>query len=160
MAEQQIDALFEDREVVDFLKSMRSRLAKVKGSEQKFVGLLSAIVFRDVIEHFQNEEGSSGPWAKWSPSYRAHLKEIGREGNQILQFSGRLRGNFKPEKYRATASGPLWFNDARTKSGFPYAYAHDTGGPQLPQRDFMWLSDKAAEEISKQTLQFMLDEGV
>lgn len=160
MAKQQIDATFEDKEVADFLKTMDKRLKAVKGSEKKFVGLLSAIVFRDVQSHFDKEEGSDGPWGSWSVSYFDHLEKIGRQNNKILQFSGNLRQNFKPGNYKGTKDGPMWFNDAQTKEGFPYAFAHDTGGGKLPKRDFMWLSDDAVEDISKQTLQFMLDEGV
>lgn len=160
MASPSISATFEDKDVANFLKSMQKRLAAVKGSEKKFVGLLSAIVYRDVISHFEKEQGSQGPWESWSTSYFNFLEKIGRANNQKLQFTGRLRQNFKPGNYRSTKEGPLWFNDAKTKSGFPYAFAHDEGGPRLPKRDFMWLSDDAVEDISKQTLQFMLDEGV
>jgi hypothetical protein len=55
----------------------------------------------------------------------------------------------------------LWFNDARTKDGYPYAAGHDKGtAAGKKQRDFMWLSDKAMDKISQQTLQFMIDEGI
>lgn len=160
MAAPRVTAIFDDKDVSDFFRSMKKRLGEVKGSEKRFVGLLSAIVYRDVISHFEKEEGSEGRWKTWSISYFDYLEKIGRSGNQILQFSGNLRQNFKPENYRGTKEGPLWFNDAQTKSGFPYAFAHDEGGPKLPKRDFMWLSDDAVEDISKQTLQFILDEGV
>lgn len=160
MANQQIDATFEDKDVAAFLKAMKTRLKAVKGSEKKFVGLLSAIVFRDVQGHFNKEMGSEGPWDSWSISYFDYLEKIGRQNNKKLQFSGNLRQNFKATDYRGTKDGPMWFNDAQTKDGFPYAFAHDEGGDKLPKRDFMWLSDDAVEDISKQTLQFMLDEGV
>jgi len=54
----------------------------------------------------------------------------------------------------------LWFNDAKTKSGAPYAAIHDKGLGKQAKRDFMWLSNDAMEKISEQTLQFMLDEGL
>lgn len=160
MAEQKVTATFQDKEVVEFFKNMKKRLADVKDGQNKFVGLLSSIVYRDVIGHFQDQRGSKGPWEQWSPSYRAHMERINRAGNQILQFSGKLRQNFKPENNKTTSQGILWFNDAQTKTGFPYAALHDEGGPNHPKRDFMWLSDKAAEDISKVTLQFLLDEAV
>ena len=160
MAAPRVTATFDDKEVSDFFRSMKQRLKEVKGSEKKFVGLLSAIVFKDVISHFEKQEGSAGAWKTWSVSYFDHLEKIGRSGNKILQFTGRLRQNFKPGNYRGTAEGPMWFNDAHTDKGFPYAAAHDEGGDTLPKRDFMWLSDDAVEDISKQTLQFILDEGV
>lgn len=151
---------FHDKEVREFLKNLNSRLSQVKNGSRKYGGLLSAIVFKDVNLHFQNEQGSGGAWKSWSPTYQEHMQRIGKSGNKILQFNGRLRQSFKPSNYKFQKDGIFWFNDAVTKSGFPYAFAHDTGGPKLPKRDFMWLSDDAMESISVQTLQFMLDEGI
>ncbi|CAB4170096.1 Phage virion morphogensis protein [uncultured Caudovirales phage] len=156
----QVDALFEDKDVAAFIKNMKKRLSQVEGAEKKFVGLLSAVVFRDVISHFEKQEGPDGAWAPWSDSYREHMEKIGRAGNQILQFSGRMRQNFKPGNYRGTKEGPLWFNDAQTQTGFPYAFAHNEGGSRLPKREFMFLGDDAVEDISKITLGFLLEEGV
>jgi phage gpG-like protein len=159
MASEVTIAEFEDKEVKAFLKSMISKSGKVEKQDKQYVGLLSAIVFKDVITHFEQEKGSKGNWKKWSPTYQKHMQEIGRAGNKILQFSGRLRQNFKPTDYKTSAKGITWFNDAKTKSGFSYAAAHDSGGGKLPQRDFMWLSDKGLEQISLQTLQYLIDEG-
>jgi phage gpG-like protein len=164
MSDQKLEAVFEDREVVDFFKMLRTNLKSVKNGEKKFSGLLSAIVFRDVMEHFENEEGPDGHWAPWSTEpnggYAAKMQRAGRGGNKILQYSGKLRQGFKPAKVRFSGQELVWFNDAQTKSGFPYAAAHDEGGPTLPSRSFMWLSKKGADDISMQTLQFMLDEGI
>lgn len=160
MASPTIVATFVDKEVSEFLRDMKTRLSKVKGSEKKFVGLLSAMVFSDVMDHFEKEQGSEGPWRAWSISYADHMQKIGRSGNKKLQFTGFMRGSFQPGNYRSTADGPMWFNPAQTKGGFPYAAAHDEGGDQLPKRDFMWLSDNAVEKISSATLQFLIDEGV
>ncbi len=160
MADTRVEAIFDDKEVVSFLKSMTKKLQDVKGGEKRFVGLLSAIVFSDVIDHFDKQQGEDGPWKEWSPPYEDYLKSIGRSGNKILQFSGRLRQNFKPGSVRKENAGFLWFNDAQTKNGFPYAAAHDEGGGRLPKRNFMWLSDKGAENISDQTLAFILEEGI
>lgn len=153
-------AEFENKEVNAFLKNLDKNLIKVKDGHKKYVGLLSAIVYKDVISHFEKEEGSRGPWAKWSTFYKDIMEEQGKGGNKILQDSGKLRQNFKPQNYKKVTGGFLWFNDAKTKSNFPYAAAHDNGGPKLPKRDFMWLSEKAMDDISVQTLQFMIDEGV
>ena len=156
----QTEAVFNNTEVQEFLSNLSNRLKDVKDGEKKYIGLLSAIVFQDVLGHFKGELGSDGPWQAWSSSYQKQMQKIGKSGNNILQWTGKLRNNFKPTNVRTSNEGPVWFNDARTKSGFPYAYAHNTGGTQLPKRDFMWLSDQAEEKIGVQTLQFMLDEGV
>lgn len=159
MASEVTVAQFENKEVADFLQSLVKKTADVEKQNKAYVGLLSAIIFKDVISHFEQEKGSKGNWKKWSPTYQAHMNEIGRGGNKILQFSGKLRQNFKPTDYKTSAKGITWFNDAKTKSGFPYAAAHDNGGGKLPQRDFMWLSDKGLEQVSVQTLQYLMDEG-
>ena len=149
-----------DKTVQDFIKNMDKRLKDIKGGKRKYTGLLSAIVFKDVQSHFTAEEGPKGPWAKWSPSYVEQLKKAGRAGNKKLQYTGKLRQNFKPTDVKSSARGILWFNDAVTKSGYPYAAGHNDGDGQLPQREFMWLSGSALDDINVQTLQFMIDEGV
>lgn len=173
---------FEDKEVKKFIKDMDKRLKEIEGGKKKFQGILSVIVYRDVIEHFQDEKGSEGDWAEWSPSYQAAIdgavffrKIAGRtvpfdpektkkppkpprKPGKILQDKGRLRNSFKPTNVRKHSAGLLWFNNAQTKGGFPYAAAHDEGGAQLPKRDFMWLSQKAVDDMAKQTLLFLLEE--
>lgn len=153
-------AEFDNAEVIEFIRNLDKRLKNVKDGQKKYVGLLSAIVYADVINHFQKQEGSGGPWKKWSDSYKKQMDEDGKGGNKILQDTGRLRNTFKPTNNRKVSAGVLWFNNAQTKKSFPYAFAHDEGGPVLPQRDFMWLSEGAVEKIATQTLQFMIDEGI
>jgi phage gpG-like protein len=121
---------------------------------------MSAIVHGDVMRHFEDQQGSEGPWEKWSKSYREQMDRKGKGGNKILQDTGKLKQNFKPNHYRSSSKGLYWYNNAVTKGGFPYAYAHDEGGDQLPKRDFMWLSDDALEEVGDQTLAFLLEEGI
>lgn len=151
---------FQDESINKFFESIQGKLRQIDGGQKRFVGLLSAVVFKDVIHHFEQEQGEKEKWQQWSDSYRTHMEQIGKSGNKILQFTGRLRNNFKPQKNRITKDGILWFNDAQTKNGFPYAFAHNEGGDILPKRDFMWLSDSAIQEMSQQTLAFILDEGI
>lgn len=159
MAKYGIEAVFEDDKAREFLKTVGLRLKNVRHANKAFVGLISTIVFKDVMNHFDKEEGPKGPWEAWSDSYQKQLNSMGRGGNKILQFTGRLRQNFKPTNVRGTPTGILWYNDAVTKSGFPYAAAHDEGGGKLPSRPFMWLSDDALKDIASQTLNYLVDEG-
>lgn len=151
---------FDDKEVRDFLNQIDSKLKNIQGGKKEYTGLLSAIIYEDITRHFEEEKGSGGPWKQWSKSYREKMEADGKGGNKILQDNGRLRQNFKPSKVRRTSQGFLWFNDAQTNSGFPYAAAHDTGGKKLPKRDFMWASDTAMEKISVQTLSFLIEKGI
>lgn len=150
--------VFEDKELREFFKNTFDKLKEIQNGTGKFVGLMSAIVFRDVMDHFKEEQGSDGAWAPWSEIYKKHMQKIGRAGNKKLQFTGRLRNSFQPDNVKKVSKGLLWFNNAQI-NGFPYAAAHDEGGDRLPQREFMWLSDKGAEQLSEQVLAFMKDEA-
>lgn len=151
---------FDDKEVKSFLSTLKVRLNKIKDGNKKYSTLMSAIVYRDVIDHFENEMGSQGKWEHWSFWHTLQMERLGKGGNKILQDSGKLRQSFTPQSYRSISDGILWFNNANTKGGFPYAFAHNEGGEKLPKRDFMWASDEAMEKVSVQTLQFILDEGI
>ena len=177
-------AEFDDKQVQEFLAEMAKKLRYVKDGSKEYAGLLSATVFQDIMEHFSREEGSTGPWQNWSKSYMDaiaglyYYRRIGgktvkistegmknppkppRKPGKKLQATGRLRNSFKPRNYRSTSAGILWYNNAVTKDGFPYAFAHNEGGDKLPKRDFMWLSDPAMEKISLETLFFMLEKGI
>lgn len=146
---------FDDKEWQKFLKGLEKRNKKAK---KKLAPFLSPFVFKDVIEHFEKEEGPKGEWKEWSQSYDKQMTAKGKGLNKKLQDTGKLRQSFKPSDYKTTSIGIEWFNDAKTKDGFPYAAAHDIGGPKLPRRQFMWLSKKAMDKIAKASLKYLLGE--
>jgi len=153
----------DDKEIKEVLQKkilkMKEKIESIKGgkSEKKFFTSISAVVLADVFKHFASEEGSEGPWKEWSQSYKKAIAgpKPPRQPGMILQDSGRLRQSFIPSNYSISDKGIYWFNNAKTKSGFPYAYAHNEGGGKLPKRDFMWLSDSALETIAKATLDYV-----
>ena len=157
MAAGSADIVFDNAKVKRALESLVLRNKQIAERDERVIGILSAIVFRDVIEHFRRQEGPEDKWKDWSPRYSAFMASIGRSGNKLLQFSGRLRNSFQPTNVRKVSEGILWFNNAKTAKGFPYAAAHDQGGPKLPQRQFMWLSEKATNDIEEQILRFLED---
>jgi phage gpG-like protein len=142
------------------LNGLRDRWDDIKARRQ-FTGIVSAVFYRDYIEHFRKQEGPEGAWAPWSKMYAEHMQKKGMGGRNILQISGRLRQTAIPSAgdvvNRGTADGILFYNNAQTKSGFPYAYAHDAGGPKLPARKFMWLSPKAMASIIAQTVKWLAE---
>jgi hypothetical protein len=141
-----------------FIAKIEKRLKDVGNNDNKFVALLSAIVFKDVNDHFKQQQGEQGKWLHWSFWYTLHMERIGKGGNKILQFNGRLRNSFKQTNVKKQDGILTWYNDAKTAKGFPYAYAHNEGGKKLPKRDFMWLSEGAVEKMAAQTLDYVLDE--
>jgi phage gpG-like protein len=153
--ESAIELAFDAEKVLSWLKAIEQRRKAIEKRESAFCNSIGIFVFQDVLDHFKNEQGSDGKWVGWSSSYSAKMKAAGKGGNNILQDTGRLRNSFTPGQWRKTSQGIEWYNPAKTNSGFPYAYAHDEGGPKLPKRDFMWLSDAAMNKISEATLAFL-----
>lgn len=168
MADYPTEAIFQDEQIQNFLKNMTKKLKNVEDGDKKYAALLSVHVFADIMNHFRQQEGSEGQWKEWSPSYKDYMEKIGKSGNNLLQWTGRLRQNFgktsdeaAKKSLRISSRSFTWFNNAKVgRKDFPYAAAHDNGGSKLPKRDFMWLSDEAAEKMAKDTLAFILDEGV
>jgi len=89
----------------------------------------------DVLKHFRDE---SGPNGKWAP-----LKS--RDG-KILQDTGRLRGGTKaftmPDR-------TILINNVAYGS-----YHQD--GKGVPQRKFLWISDKAFDLMEKTLLRYFI----
>ncbi len=141
------EVTFDDLEARTWIQKMISEARNVNQVEE-IVGAISAIVYRDVIDHFKTESEPNGPWQPWSDVYAKHMTRIKRQNNKILQFSGKLRQNFSPGDRRTNEQGIEWFNNAKTKSGYPYAWGHNYGDKKLPQRQFMWLSQEAMDTIA------------
>lgn len=153
-----VDLELDDKQVREFFSDLTRRLGQATRAEKVYADGLSIFVFQDVMDHFAKESGPQGEWQEWSDSYTEQMNRIGRGGNEILQFSGRLRQSFTPSQYRKAQGGLEWYNPAKTKDGYPYAFAHNEGDGRLPQREFMWLSDKALGKIGEFTLNYVLGE--
>jgi phage gpG-like protein len=178
----EIEFKYDDKAIRDFLEGLAKKKDAILKRETAYVNVISAEVYREVIRHFEQEEGSRGPWKNWAKSYSdaidgkiafrkfngvtvplgpEQIKAMGikppRPRGMKLQDSGALRQSFRAGNWRNKSDGIEWYNPAKTKSGFPYAAAHDIGGEKLPKRDFMWLSDKSMDKISELTLNFFTD---
>jgi phage gpG-like protein len=151
------EVTFQDAEVKAMLKDLSRKMDDFKEKRRPIVGLMAARVFADVMEHFSDERGPTSDWQDWSDKYDIAMAKRGKSGNKILQDTGRLRQNFKPASYRDVSGGVLWYNNAKTKSGAPYAYYHNEGIGSQPQREFMWLSPKALGKLEDDLLNYMLE---
>jgi phage gpG-like protein len=141
----------------ELIKTLSDRWQQVE-TRNEFGAIIASTVYADIIDHFRQEQGSNGKWKSWSDAYAQHMASIGKGGNQILQDSGRLRMSFTPSDYYGTDAGIVFYNRAQTKGGFPYAKAHNEGGPVLPKRDFMWLSNQAMDKIVDIATRWLLGE--
>lgn len=155
-----VQAEFQIDGVKKFLNDLAKKFGYISKRDRNYAKVIAPIIYKDVIEHFEQERGEKSSWQAWSPSYIDFMVRIGKSGNKILQDSGRLRNNFKPSDWKKSSDGLTWFNDAQTRGGFPYAFAHNEGGPQLPKRDFMWLSQHAMHRVADRTIEFLIKEGI
>lgn len=151
----EVVASFKDKAAQKFFNDIIKRYKDIEDKDKKIIGILSNVVYRDIIEHFEKESGPNGRWKAWSERYAAFMNRIGKGGNQILQDTGRLRQSFQPTNWRVEGDSILWFNPAKTSRGFPYAKAHDEGGGKLPQREFMWLSARAMGKTEELILKYL-----
>jgi phage gpG-like protein len=176
-----LEAEFDTEEVSDWLKELKRRSSDIKNALDKFARVMSVTVFQDVQDHFKQEMGPDGKWTPWSDTYQFAIQGLAvfrringrtvmlnpdnmkpkpkppRKPGMILQDKGKLRNNFTKTRFRTTKGQIVWFNNAKTKTGFPYAAAHDEGGPRLPQRSFMWLSKSALNRMMEDTLKYLAE---
>ncbi len=127
------EVTFDAKEWVDMIQTIDKNVTDPKPMLRAAFGTRG---FKDVIEHFQNEEGRAGAW---KPSQRAI-----REGGKTLQDTGNLRQNFNVSNIRDKGKDAIVFFNPT-----PYASQHDLGTDKLPQREFMYLSDDAQEDMLK-----------
>lgn len=104
--------------------------------------LVATIAFRDVIDHFKNEEGPGGKWPTLSASYEKWKLKKGLTKQLVL--TGHLRQNFLHSNVRDEGNSAVaFFNPVE------YAGLHDQGRGKIKQRQFMWLSGKASGFIAQ-----------
>ncbi len=149
---------FDDEEVTKFFNRILHRIDEVNNGRSAYAALVGALVYKDINKHFEEESGPKGAWSPWSKIYSEHMKRKGKGGNKILRDTSHLWQSFKPANYRVQSDGILWFNNAQ-KNNFPYAFAHNEGALGMPQREFMYASEEAKEQVLQQTAKFILDQG-
>lgn len=158
---------FDNKNWQRILKKIEKKWADVK-NRGAISGIIAAVVFREIQDHFAKKEGPKGPWDEWSKAYRKHLEKTGRSGRNILQTGSppRLRQAIMPTNspkdmpFRKMLDGVLFYNNATTKSGFPYAAHHDEGRSSWKgnPRSFMWISNKGVNEVADQIGKWLLED--
>lgn len=156
-------ASYDAKEVFKYFKDV-SDITKKKSIEKISKTLTAVVVFPDIIDHFQKEMGPDGQWKSWGRAYTRRMIEEGKGGNKMLQDTGNLRQSFKPggtSGTRVEKDSIVWFNNATTSDGFPYAWWHDSQEASASRksgpRKFMWLSNKALKKSSMILLDFAKD---
>ena len=149
--------IFNDAKAKKFFDKLQGNEKDIRTKDLAYWGGITSIAFKDVIDHFRKEAGPTKKWQKWSKLYTDRKIKRDRGGDKILQDSGRLRQSVNIARSSVRRrKGQLLFNQAKTKTGFPYAQAHNEGSGKLPQREYMWLSLKALNKISKITSAYLV----
>lgn len=166
--------VYDATEIFKKLDSLEGIASKKQLNKLRRSRAIQAIVFKDIISHFEDERGPSGKWRSWSDNYAKQLQKKGQSGNKILSASGTLRQSFIPGGSevgtRASKGSLIWFNK------LPYARIHDKGGTikhpgtsdgfgkgikigahdiKMPQRQYMWFSSKALDTLGLAFLKFV-----
>lgn len=146
---------------VEFNSTSLQMLIKSIGGYRDWIDILKKVVatvgLRDVSDHFRNKTGPMGSWPARSRATQAKYQRIkeGKEdppegtqrgwfspNNQLLVLSGALRQGFLPSNIRKSSDAVTLFNPVE------YAGKHDRG-EGVTQRQFMWLSNSAMDNIEK-----------
>ncbi len=98
--------------------------------------------FKDVVDHFSEEESPDGKW-------QSLKKPRKRGGSKILQDTGRLRSSVRFRTLR---------DEAHIFTQVVYAGVHNFGYSKrnIPQRQFLWLSKEAIKSITETFKRFIL----
>lgn len=181
------EAVLDDREARKYLQKLIKKAQNVE-KENETVGLISAVTFQDIMDHFKKQEGPAGAWPKWSRSHKKRAAQLGfSESSNMLKWTGRLRNSVTPNA-KVVKEGLMWFNAAKTspskskkktqkkqasknkkvelkkRSGRPAArkpfpYAWWHDSSENPkQRSFMWLSKSALDKIADIVLNEIIKE--
>lgn len=106
--------------------------------------------FSDIIKHFEAQRGPNGAWKPRSPETQRAYARLNKKHakynptNKLLQLSGNMRRNFLPGNIEDHGQNAIVFFNPT-----PYAAAHDDGSNKrnIPQREFMYLTDKAVDDM-------------
>lgn len=119
------------RIVVNGLSGVRKKLNRVAQFNRLQMNVVSEMAKKDVLDHFNKEQGPTG---RWKPTKKGKGK--------ILQDTGRLKSSIK---------GKSSSRKAEVSTNVSYAGVHNFGssGRNIPKRKFLWISQKAKIIIAK-----------
>lgn len=135
--------------IQEVIKDFRD-MAKRCGQPKRAMDVVAAKGWKNVILHFDAEEGPDGPWTP--------LKSKSRSGFGILKDTGRLRGS---NMFRSVD------DEAHVYNRVKYARIHNSGGTvkravgsgyitiNIPQRKFMWVDEKTRTSMASTLLKYI-----
>lgn len=140
---------FESREWDNFIRHIDE---KVKEPTKLLRSVMFTWGFKDLDEHFRNEQGPDGRWQPRKESTNRAYDQLGgkyRSSNKILQLSGDLRKSVLPGGAQVSDKGRYAI---AVVSDPDYGGRHNEGSRGMPKREFMWLSDNAVDRMAETIL--------
>lgn len=151
--------------VSEWIVFLRAQRGAIRNGAKVLKAAFNTAGFSDIIDHFKKQEGPEGKWkprasstqlryalissGQWRPP-RGMRRGSFSPSNKILQLTGNLRKSLLPSNVkRVNASSILFYANAK------YSGAHDRGEGNLPERSFMWLSDRGEERMRKAILELI-----
>jgi len=120
--------------------------------------IIAGKAYKNVVQHFQNEEGKSGKWKGLAESSakkrrpgmsqkKAAIKGI-KSAVKLLQDTGRLRNSLR---WRTLT------NEIHVYTQIIYAAVHNFGYNKrnITQREFLWLDQQTIKSIYKSIVNFI-----
>jgi len=126
-----------------FLSSIQN---KIKNPSELLKSAFMTAGFKDLMQHFEDEKGPTGKWKSRSPetqiqyAIKNKINSRYNPSNKILQLTGKLRGSILP-----TNTKKVSYNAIEIFANSKYGHRHDSGTDGMPQREFMWFSEKAKD---------------
>lgn len=152
------------------VKKLVKHSDKIRNKKRTLFARLAVIGFKDVQEHFKNEEGKgttsiaalamrAGSIAKWKPLSQTTLKRRRKKGKRakILQDIGNLRNSVMPNiGAKKIRSDSVILTTGGSKRGKVDSYAAKHNfGRGVPKREFMYISKKGNKNIKIQIVKFV-----
>ena len=128
------------------LDKILTRYQKFLKHPTGFYRTASSLMYRDVIQHFDREQGEGGkPWKPLRESTllaRSMRRKKRTASSLILKDTGRLRQSIQSD-----------YSDGNAKVGtnIVYGATHNYGdnSRNIPERKFLWLSKRSVNAIFK-----------
>lgn len=163
----EVEITFDDSAWRGFINEVS---AKAKKADRLLEAAFMTHGFKDIIDHFEKEEGPQGKWPKRSPvtqdiyaAIQAGLRKPPAgspraaydPGNKVLQLTGLLRKSLLGNRSNIKSMGT---NAIKIFSPVKYSGQHDEGDAtkNLPQRQFMWLSERAKDRMAVTILDLLI----
>lgn len=147
-----------------FQKKIRDKANKIKNQRKSLFARLAVLGFIDIQDHFKKEEGPTGKWQnlKQITIDRRRKGDNPEAGFKILQDTGNLRNSLTPNiGSKIIRSDSAIISVGGSKKGIVknYAAAHNFGSIKnnIPQREFMWISESGKQKMIKQIEKFVGD---